>query len=66
MRELNNYDKSRLFAWWLKKNLNQSSRSQCILKSSHLPPRLPSSPVIYRSCRRWFASASHHANQSQS
>ena len=66
MRELNNYDKSRLFAWWLQKNLNQSERNRCILKSSHQPPGLQSSQVICRSCRRLFASASHQRNQSRS
>jgi len=63
MRELNNYDKSRLFAWWLQKNLTQFARSQFFLKSFYPPPRLPSSPMICRSWRWRFASASHQRNQ---
>ena len=54
MRELNNYDKSRLFAWWLQKNLNQFEKNQFLLKSFYQPPRLPSSPMTYRSCHRLF------------
>ena len=63
MRELNNYDKSRLFAWWMKKNLNQSARSQFILKSSYQLPRLPSSLVICRSCRKRSENASQQRSQ---